>query len=55
MYAPGQDMYNSDEEPVVLQSMEFGEELEDFSFEKYVKYGAKAIAKAEQMIQKAGK
>jgi len=55
MYAPGQDMYDSDEEPVVLQAIEFGEELEDFSFEKYAKYGARAIKKAEQIIQKAGK
>ena len=55
MYAPGQDMYDSDEEPIVLQAIELGDVLEDFSFEKYAKYGAKAIAKAEQLIQKAGK
>lgn len=55
MYAPGQDMYDSDEEPVILKAIEFGEELEDFSFEKYVKYGVGAIKKAEQIIQKAGK
>ena len=55
MYQPGQDMYDMEEQGTELQSIEFGEELENFSFEKYIKYGAKAIAKAEQMIQKAGK
>lgn len=55
MYEPGQK-YNSDEEPIVLQSIELGDELEDFSFEKYTELGAGAIAKAEELIlQKAGK
>jgi hypothetical protein len=55
LYSPGQNMYDSDEEGIELKSLEFGEELEDFNFEKYVKYGASAIKKAEQIIQKAGK
>lgn len=55
LYTPGQNMYDRDEKPIELQSIELGDETEDFSFEKYVKYGAKAIAKAEQIIQKAGK
>jgi hypothetical protein len=44
-------MYDSETEGIELNSREFGEELDNFSFKKYVKYGAKAIAKAEQMIQ----
>jgi hypothetical protein len=51
LYKPGQDMYDSETEGIELNSREFGEELDNFSFKKYVKYGAKAIAKAEQMIQ----
>lgn len=55
LYMPGQDMYDSDEDAITLQSIELGDELEDFSFEKYTELGAEAIAKAEQFIQKAGK
>lgn len=55
LYTPGQDMYDSDTDGITLQSIELGDKLDNFSFEKYAKYGAKAIAKAEQMIQKAGK
>lgn len=52
LYTPGQDMYDFDQDGIRLQSIEFGDELENMTFDDYVKYGAKAIAKAEQMIQK---
>ncbi len=51
LYKPGQDMYDEDTDGIKLDTKEFGEELENFSFDKYVKYGAKAIAKAEKIIQ----
>ena len=55
LYMPGKDMYGNYEDSITLQTMELGDELEDFSFEKYTELGAEAIKKAEKIIQKAGK
>ena len=48
LYTPGQNMYDSDEKPIELQSIELGDETEDFSL---VHFGADTQARPGDFVK----